>query len=435
MKRMTQTEIWRRYLEIRSDSAQVSTPDGLLDHSSESYNGIDEWIEKTELSRRRLLSLGAALAVGGLPIVPLSAGELTDRQKRRRQRRQARRRRKRRERPLVPRVNGAINIQPVWIFPSEEEPEEIAIIPEIVDLQMQAIYELGFRAIRLTLSFDTLGLNLLGAIPYVRAARALGIRVLGIIGEFGYGHDLAKALVDPVKMEIVLDGYLALYDQPISPASLEVSQSEPIAFQILNEPTNFLGLAPADYVRTFLAPVYDYFKKQRPDLSIVSAATVGQDRGVLRARQMLEAGLEDHTDIVAFHVYDRDTIPGLSSLTSKPVWITESGVRGPDNHLPWVLDTFAELRSSLPTLEQIYFFQLFDLSPGRHRILDIGAREDGVITSEVESQALYDYWVQQVDTARGGVQTAAYRDLVPSIEPYLPTDADVELAASLIQLK
>ena len=390
---------------------------------------------ETEFSRRKLLSLGAALAVAGLPIGPLSAENLTDRQKRHRKRRQAQRRRRRRQRPLLPKVNGSINIQPVWIFPSEEEPEEIAIIPEIVDLQMQAIYELGFEAIRLTLSFDTLGLNLLGAIPYVRAARALGIQVLGIVGEFGYGHDLAKALVDPIKRKLVLDGYMELYDQPVTPVSPHVSLTEPIAFQILNEPTNFLGISPADYVQTFLAPAYDYLKLERPSIPIVSAAPVGQDRGVLRVRQMLEAGLEDHTDIVAFHVYDRETIPGLSALTSKPVWITESGVRGTDNHLPWVLDTFAELRSSFPTLEQTYFFQLFDLSPGNHRILDIGVSDDGAITSEVESQALYDYWAQRVDAARDGVQTAAYKDLVPSLEPYLPTAVDVELAASLIQLK
>lgn len=433
-ERMTPKKTGRRQWGIRPPLSGASIPDRPFGHPSLSHWGMEGWLERTEFSRRRLLSLGAALAITGLVSPPLLAGELSDRQRRRRQRRQARRRKKRRERPLVPRVNDAINIQPVWIFPSEEEPEEIAIIPEIVDLQMREIYELGFKSIRLTLSFDTLGLNLLGAIPYVRVARALGIHVLGIIGEFGYGHDLARALVDPLKREIVLGGYMALYDQPIRPASSHVDQSDPVAFQILNEPTNFLGIAPADYVRTFLAPTYDYFKQLRPDLPIVSAATVGQNSGVLRARQMLEAGLENYTDIVAFHVYNRESVPGLTTLTSKPVWITESGVRGPDNHLPWVLDTFAELRNSFSTLEQIYFFQLFDLAPGRFRILDIGVREDGVITSEVESQALYDYWVQQVDTARNGVETATYKDLVPSIEPYLPTEADIDLAASLIEL-
>ncbi len=240
---------------------------------------LEGWLEESELSRRRLLTLGAALAVAGLPWDLLSAGELSE--QRRRERRKARRRRRRRQRPLLPRVNGSINIQPVWIFPSEEEPEEIAIIPQIVDLQMQAIYELGFKGIRLTLSFDTLGLNLLGAIPYVRAARALGIQVLGIIGEFGFGHDLARALVDPIKRRIVLDGYLELYDKPISPASPHVDQCDPLAFQIFNEPTNFLGIGPADYVRTFLAPAYDYLKQRQPDIPIVSAAPIGQDRGVL----------------------------------------------------------------------------------------------------------------------------------------------------------
>ena len=173
----------------------------------------------------------------------------------------------------------------------------------------------------------------------------------------------------------------------------------------------------------------------RPDLTIVSAAPVGQDRGILRARQMLEAGLERYADVIAFHVYSREHVAALSTLTSKPVWITESGVRGTENHLSWVIETFDDLRSSFLSLERIYYFQLFDLSPGRHRIIDIGLREDGAITSEVESQSLYDYWQENVRIAGNGVQTAAYRDLIPDISSYLPTDSDIALAESLIQLK
>ncbi len=80
--------------------------------------------------------------------------------------------------PALPRVNGGINVQPLRRLGRTPDPDVPLIQPELVDLQMKMVYELGFQWIRITISFDRFGPDFLAAIPYVRAARALGVNVL-----------------------------------------------------------------------------------------------------------------------------------------------------------------------------------------------------------------------------------------------------------------
>jgi hypothetical protein len=47
-----------------------------------------------------------------------------------------------------------------------------------------------------------------------------------------------------------------------------------VAFEILNEPTNFLGVRPAVYVHEFLAPCFSWLKANSPEVIVVSAAAV-----------------------------------------------------------------------------------------------------------------------------------------------------------------
>ena len=378
------------------------------------------------LSRRDFLALTAA-TVSGFP-GPLAAGT-GDRGRRRRRRRRGQRRQ---QPPALPRVNGAINIQPVRRFGPDQEPRDVEIIPRIVDLQMRALYELGFESIRLTLGFANQGLDLLAAIPYVRAARALGIDVLGLIGQFGYFHDLANELVDAARRELVLDAYLELYAPPVVAASPAVERPGRVTFQVLNEPTSFLGIRPSDYVTRFLAPSYEHLKRRAPDISIVSAAPVGEKIGVARFLEMLAAGVEDHCDIVGLHVYDRELIRELEGLTARPIWITETGAVGPENHRPWVEEVYPALRAALPNLEQIFFFELYDLQPRAFRLLDIAEREDGSITAEVESTALHDELARRVEMAAGKDERARYEDLVPDITAYFPTDEDIERILEIV---
>ena len=106
------------------------------------------------------------------------------------------------EAPALPRVNGGINIAPVRRFEMNAGFARPIIVPELVALQMRLVYELGFEQMRVTISFERFGPNFLAAIPYVRAARALGIDVLGIVDEFS-GFDLVRAISKPATRDEV----------------------------------------------------------------------------------------------------------------------------------------------------------------------------------------------------------------------------------------
>jgi hypothetical protein len=327
--------------------------------------------------------------------------------------------------PPIPRVNGGINIQPVRRFEEDAGFTEPLIVPELVDIQMRRVYELGFEWIRITISFDGFGPEFLAAIPYVRAARALGINVLGILGQFGGGRDLMRALARPQTREEVLRVYLSLFDYFVPPASPELEQPGAFALQILNEPTHFTGVTPHTYVRAFLAPVFNELKIADPQLFVVSAAEVGNADGFLRTRAMLDAGMENFCDAVAYHIYDRRWISSLAGMTTRPVWVTESGVIPPERHLDWITETFDEIRNGIEGVEEIFYFQLFDKEPERFRLIDIAVDADGSFSEAVESPAAIDHFSARVAEATGTVPHATYRDLIPDITRYFPTNEDL----------
>ncbi len=362
------------------------------------------------MNRRQLIARALALGVQAWPASQVLA--------------QARSRRK----PLtVPRVNGAINVHPVRRFDQVSDFTPPVIVPELVDRQMRQVYELGFERTRTTISFSDFGPDFLAAIPYVRGARALGVDVLGILGQFGFGFDLTRALSDPWKRAVVLDTVLEIFAGEVSPASHQVARAGDFALQILNEPSHFLGLDPGDYVRHFLGPVYRDLKERRSDLVVVSAATVGSRDGVPRLRRMIEAGMERSCDVVAIHVYDLRTLTRLAGLFSKPVWVTESGSFGTGTHLDWFRNTFARIRLEIPEVVHIFYFDLFDNEPGGFRLIDIRQDPAAGAVLEVESGDLYDFLVSRARTALGKRPAVDYAELVPDITRYFPTDHDLAL--------
>src|SRR5262245_24460828 len=134
--------------------------------------------------------------------------------------------------PRVPRVNGAINIPPLRsLDPAADQLPNIE--PEIVDAQVRALYELGFAAIRVTVSFSRFGPDFLAAIPYVRAARALGIDVLALLADFS-GYDLAQAVARPRTREEVLRTIVAIFGPGPAPAG-GAGFVGGVAWQVLNE--------------------------------------------------------------------------------------------------------------------------------------------------------------------------------------------------------
>lgn len=326
---------------------------------------------------------------------------------------------------LAPRVNGGINIHPLWRLGRASSPGDSTIVPELISLQLDSVYALGFDGMRLTAPFSERE-GFLAAVTYARAARAIGIDAIVILSEFA-GLTLPRALASDELRATVLDLYGELFVPPPKPVrpglpGLGKQGVGRIGLQVLNEPALFFGIPPATYVTEFLSPSYQYLKAGFPDAIVISAAEVGTMAGPARMRAMLEAGLERVTDRVAFHVYDEDVIPLLSDNVRSLVWITESGVRGPSNHLGWVRDVFPDIRAGIADTSRIFFYDLYDSDPGAYRVFDI-VRNGDQYERIVESRELFDYWTDRVEDAAPG-PLIPFSDLIPDIRAYLPTAED-----------
>jgi len=326
----------------------------------------------------------------------------------------------------VPRVNGGIVVNPLRRFEPNAGLTPPLIVPRLVDLQMKLVYELGFSHMRIMIAFENFGANFLAAIPYVRAARALGIDVLGIVGEFS-GFDLVRAISDNATRDEVLETYARIFGDFVPKAAEKIPRAGRFSAQILNEPTFFTGVSPESYVRDFLRPAYLHLKEDDPAIQIVAAAPVSSADGFLRAQRMIETGVEHVCDRIAFHVYSRRFIERLGRLTAKPVWITESGAEGTERHLEWRTSVFEEIRQGIPMAEEIFWFDLFDMNPNGFRLFDIVRDPLTEFKSIPESVALVDWLkvrVSSEDTLVG------YEELVPDIRLYFPTAEDIRLIES-----
>lgn len=328
--------------------------------------------------------------------------------------------------PPVPRVNGGINVQPVRRLPGDRDPVPV-IDPALVELQMRAVYALGFEQLRITLPFARFMPDFFAPIPYVRAARALGIDVVGVMSDFS-GYALVQALATQRSGAAVLNSYRDIFVLPSVAPRPGIPRAGEFALQVLNEPTHFLGIDPAAYVQEFLRPVNAFFKLRSPELQIVSAAEVGNVQGLYREREMLEAGLEAHCDRAAYHVYSRELIGPLGELVRRPIWITESGTGQTSQHLAWVREVFPRLRSEIRGVERVFYYVLYDLEPNAYRLLDLTRAPSGAAQARVESQALVDHLLSRVADASRGQPTAPFETLIPDITAYFPTQFDFDRA-------
>jgi hypothetical protein len=326
----------------------------------------------------------------------------------------------------VPKVNGGMNLHPLRCLSCA--PTDPDLVPELVALQIEAAYELGFDGLRLTAPFGDRA-NFLAAIPYVRAARALGIDAVVVLADFS-GLSLARALFDDDRRSDVLRLYARVFGAPPEPAAPGLGGLGPrgvgrIAFQVLNEPAGFVGVPPDVYVRELLAPAFVDLKNIDPAILVVSAAEIGTRDGVPRIRAMLEAGLERVTDRIGYHVYDRDVLPLLPDHVRGIVWVTESGASGTAAHLPWVRDVFPEIRARVADVTRIFYYDLYDPERGVFRLIDVVADGPGY-RAVVESGALYAHLQEAVARVAAGRPLLRFRTLVPDIRAHFPTAADVE---------
>jgi hypothetical protein len=326
----------------------------------------------------------------------------------------------------VPQVNGGINIHPVRRLELDARFSPPIIVPELVDAQMKALYELGYEHVRITISFNRFGPDFVAAIPYVRAARALGMDVLGIIGQFT-GYDLLQALAQPATRDEVLETYLQIFGDVQPVASPSIPAPGKFAVQILNEPMNFLGITPESYVRDFLRPAYYHLKEDDPMVTVVSAAAVGSAAGVLQTRRMIEAGLELYCDRIAFHLYATNFLREWAELATKPVWVTESGSQGSGSHREWMSATFDRIRSEIPGTERIFWYDLFDFDSEGFRLIDLAPTLEGAFEPVPASGEAIDWLRSRVEEALAGAPAIPYRDLVPDITLYFPTAEDFRI--------
>jgi hypothetical protein len=335
---------------------------------------------------------------------------------------------------LVPKVNDGVNVHTLRRLDVDPNEKEIVIVPELISLQLRAVYELGFDGIRINANLYDPG-GLMAAVPYVRGARALGIDAVVVIGEAG-GVSTAHDLWMKDRRSEVLAFYNAVYAKAPKTAAPGAGGLGPggagrIAFQILNEPAGFSGVPPQVYVREILVPCTQELRELNPQILVVSAAEVGNVDGPPRVRAMLEAGLETACDRIAFHIYSRDIINQLPEHVRSVLWITETGFDGTAGHLAWVRDVYPEMHAHFDDLTRIFYYDLFDNDPGRFRLIDIQQTGDGY-RSVVESTALYDYFSQRVQDAAAGRPLIPFEQLIPDIQAYFPTPADLAAIADIL---
>jgi hypothetical protein len=120
----------------------------------------------------------------------------------------------------------------------------------------------------------------------------------------------------------------------------------------------------------------------------------------------------------------------VAALATKPVWITESGSRGAASHREWMTASFDRIRGAIPNVERIFWFDLFDTGEEGFRLIDIAPTLEGGFEVVPESSDALDFLHSRTDETLAGLPAIPYRDLVPDIMLYFPTEEDFEILAN-----
>ncbi len=205
-------------------------------------------------------------------------------------------------------------------------------------IQLNCLNNLRAQWLRISIPYS----NLYAARPF--AGR--GCAVLGVItdheGQSGFIEQLSNNLHETLML------YFETYP------SIKY-------WQLLNEPTNFFDISPTDYVKKYLAPAAQFIRTNYPHITIISAAPVGTSQGPILMAEMAAAGLEKHCDIVGVHIYNPVTIIEYAAFIKKRIWVTETGVADPMQHIAWARDTLKGVREALKP-ERIFWYVLWDES-------------------------------------------------------------------------
>lgn len=148
-----------------------------------------------------------------------------------------------------------------------------------------------------------------------------------------------------------------------------------IGFQIWNEPdfdtdadNSILEMVdnPENYVE-MLARAHSISKDIAPGKLVVNATTTGLVQRFPATLNyniaMRDAGIQNFTDVYAIHYYGMQFekfiagARGFLQSLSRPIWITESGIKGMTQQLAYVETVWPYLREQVPGIDRIYYYQ------------------------------------------------------------------------------
>jgi hypothetical protein len=206
----------------------------------------------------------------------------------------------------------------------------------LTTLQRAALRRLHTPWIRVTLGLVT---ETMATRPYVGAAPNL----LGLVSDF---H---QRTVDPASWPDMVEATLRRYP--------EITRAE-----LLNEPAEFYGLAPAPYVHDFLRPGFERLRERFPSVAVVAAAPIGNRRkGLDYFRRMTDAGADRFCDYRGVHVYfeDERTLSAIRDSTDRPILVTETGIGAPRQHVRWAMEVIPRIREVLKA-ELVFWYVLLE---------------------------------------------------------------------------
>lgn len=155
------------------------------------------------------------------------------------------------------------------------------------------------------------------------------------------------------------------------------SNNKIVGFQVWNEPNADFNSenttldvldSPANYVE-MLAAGYSISKDLAPSKRVLNAATTSINQNFTATldynRDMILAGAGNFVDVFAIHFYGKqfervlnsDGVGDFLRSLGKSIWITESGEQGVNEQLAYVETAWPFLRSEIPQIDRIYYFQ------------------------------------------------------------------------------
>jgi hypothetical protein len=198
------------------------------------------------------------------------------------------------------------------------------------------------------------GLDLFGSgRDYVEAYKAKGLKVLGIISQ----DDLNSQM----SWETAFDTIYRIYP------GVDIWG---ISGEISNPAINILTMTAEEFMPKF-KKLNLHVKRNYPTAQITSPPTIGSVGGPLEFEKFIELGLLDMDVIISLNIYSHDALRQYSAifdrysnqLINKRVWVTESGISNPENHIDWVNSFYPNISNTLRP-EMICWYALWGGDPG-----------------------------------------------------------------------